>query len=68
MRKELKKDEESRQGHKQNIIQLTCLMAVTVMTKNRGKPLVTGLVGVSTITFKKGHTYNIIYIYRIILL
>lgn len=57
MRKEFKKDEKSRQGHKQNIIQLTCLMAVTVMTKNKGKPLVTGLVGVSTITFKKGHTY-----------
>lgn len=53
MRKELKKDEKSRQGNKQNIIQPTCLMAVTVMTKNRGKPLVTGLVGVSTITFKK---------------
>lgn len=57
MRKEFEKDEKSRQGHKQNIIQLTCLMAVTVMTKNKGKPLVTGLVGVSTITFKKGHTY-----------
>lgn len=32
-------------------------MAVTVMTKNRGKPLVTGLVGVSTITYKKRHMY-----------
>lgn len=30
---------------------LTCLMAVTVITKNRGRPLVTGLVGVSTITY-----------------
>lgn len=29
---------------------LTCLIAVTVMTKNKGRPLVTGLVGVSTIT------------------
>lgn len=58
MRKEFEKDEKSRQGHKQNIIQLTCLMAVTVMTKNKGKPLVTGLVGVSTITFKK-RTHNI---------
>ena len=29
---------------------LTCLMAVTVITKNKGRPLVTGLVGVSTIT------------------
>ena len=29
---------------------ITCLMAVTVITKNNGRPLVTGLVGVSTIT------------------
>lgn len=29
---------------------LTCLIAVTVITKNKGRPLVTGLVGVSTIT------------------
>lgn len=35
-------------------------MAVTVMTKNRGKPLVTGLVGVSTITYKRRHTYVLI--------
>lgn len=28
----------------------TCLIAVTVMTKKSGRPLVTGLVGVSTIT------------------
>lgn len=36
---------------------LTCLMAVTVMTKNKGRPLVTGLVGVSTITWweKEAH-------------
>lgn len=61
--KEMRKEQ---RGHKQNIIQLTCLMAVTVMTKNKGKPLVTGLVGVSTITFKKKDTHNIIYIYRII--
>lgn len=31
---------------------LTCLMAVTVMTKNRGSPLVTGEVGVSIISCK----------------
>lgn len=30
---------------------LTCLIAVTVITKNKGRPLVTGLVGVSTITY-----------------
>lgn len=30
-------------------VSLTCLMAVTVMTKKRGSPLVTGLVGVSMI-------------------
>lgn len=29
---------------------LTCLMAVTVMTKKSGSPLVTGLVGVSMIS------------------
>lgn len=34
---------------------LTCLMAVTVMTKNNGRPLVTGLVGVSTITCRREH-------------
>lgn len=28
----------------------TCLMAVTVITKKSGSPLVTGLVGVSTVT------------------
>ena len=32
---------------------LTCLMAVTVMTKNSGRPLVTGLVGVSIISCKE---------------
>lgn len=32
---------------------LTCFIAVTVMTKNKGRPLVTGLVGVSTITYAK---------------
>lgn len=31
---------------------LTCLMAVTVMTKNRGSPLVIGEVGVSIINCK----------------
>ena len=29
---------------------LTCLMAVTVITKKRGRPLVTGEVGVSIIS------------------
>lgn len=33
---------------------LTCLIAVTVITKNKGRPLVTGLVGVSTITYQGG--------------
>ena len=33
--------------------ELTCLMAVTVMTKNSGRPLVTGLVGVSIISCRK---------------
>lgn len=33
---------------------LTCLMAVTVMTKNRGRPLVTGLVGVSMMSCAEG--------------
>lgn len=33
------------------LIRLTCLIAVTVITKNKGRPLVTGLVGVSTITY-----------------
>lgn len=32
---------------------LTCFMAVTVITKNRGRPLVTGEVGVSIINFKE---------------
>lgn len=36
---------------------LTCLMAVTVITKNKGKPLVTGLVGVSTITCRGGEIH-----------
>lgn len=31
----------------------TCLMAVTVITKKSGRPLVTGLVGVSTITCRQ---------------
>lgn len=31
---------------------VTCLMAVTVMTKKRGRPLVTGEVGVSIINWK----------------
>ncbi len=31
---------------------LTCFMAVTVMTKNRGSPLVIGEVGVSIINCK----------------
>lgn len=31
---------------------LTCLMAVTVMTKKRGRPLVTGEVGVSIINWE----------------
>lgn len=31
----------------------TCLIAVTVMTKKSGRPLVTGLVGVSTITCRE---------------
>lgn len=30
----------------------TCFMAVTVITKKRGRPLVTGLVGVSMISCK----------------
>lgn len=30
----------------------TCLMAVTVITKKRGRPLVTGLVGVSMMSCK----------------
>lgn len=34
------------------ICALTCLMAVTVMTKKRGRPLVTGEVGVSIINWK----------------
>lgn len=37
---------------------LTCLMAVTVMTKNKGRPLVTGLVGVSTITWWEGEAHD----------
>lgn len=32
----------------------TCFMAVTVITKKRGRPLVTGLVGVSMISCKEG--------------
>lgn len=32
---------------------LTCFMAVTVITKKRGRPLVTGEVGVSIINWKK---------------
>lgn len=32
---------------------LTCLMAVTVMTKKRGRPLVIGLVGVSMISYRE---------------
>lgn len=32
----------------------TCFMAVTVITKKRGRPLVTGLVGVSMISCKGG--------------
>lgn len=31
---------------------LTCFMAVTVITKKRGRPLVTGEVGVSIISWK----------------
>lgn len=34
----------------------TCLIAVTVMTKKSGRPLVTGLVGVSTITCREKKT------------
>lgn len=37
-------------------MQPTCLMAVTVMTKNSGSPLVTGLVGVSMINWRDRHT------------
>lgn len=39
---------------------LTCLMAVTVMTKNKGRPLVTGLVGVSTITWWEGEAHDML--------
>lgn len=38
--------------HLDYIHTLTCLMAVTVMTKNRGSPLVIGEVGVSIINCK----------------
>lgn len=31
----------------------TCFMAVTVITKKRGRPLVTGLVGVSMMSCKR---------------
>lgn len=41
-----------RNVHREHAV-VTCLIAVTVMTKNSGKPLVTGLVGVSTITYRK---------------
>lgn len=37
-------------------LHLTCLMAVTVMTKNSGNPLVIGLVGVSMINCSERHT------------
>lgn len=33
----------------------TCFMAVTVITKKRGRPLVTGEVGVSIINWKDKH-------------
>lgn len=39
----------------------TCFIAVTVMTKKSGSPLVTGLVGVSIINCK---TKNITQFYR----
>lgn len=38
-----------KQAHLENAHVLTCLMAVTVMTKKRGSPLVIGEVGVSII-------------------
>lgn len=38
------------------LLQLTCLMAVTVMTKNSGNPLVIGLVGVSMINWSERNT------------
>lgn len=47
---------------KQHKIFHTCFMAVTVITKNNGSPLVTGLVGVSIIScIKKERMQSIIF-------
>lgn len=47
---------------KQQKIFHTCFMAVTVITKNNGSPLVTGLVGVSIIScIKKERMQSIIF-------
>lgn len=55
--KEHKNIPTGRQSSSPQITAFTCLMAVTVMTKKRGRPLVIGLVGVSTITCRqKEHT------------
>lgn len=37
---------------------LTCFIAVTVMTKKSGSPLVTGLVGVSIINWKTKNCHS----------